>query len=137
DPFLGVSSASRVAEVVSLVNHYDIGKFSDALESLREIAFAAEIGVTEDCKVAEVSIPADAADVRQPFAQVRLPDAFLRRLGREEYYALALVQHKPLDQHQTDKRLAETHSIAKKRAALLARDLHQRPVRLLLVTVDL
>jgi hypothetical protein len=46
------------------------------------------------------------------------------------------VQHQSLNEHQANEGLAETDTVAKKRPTVLPRDLHQRPVRLLLVTVD-
>ena len=70
-------------------------------------------------------------------AQMRLPDRLLRCLRREQHDPLALVQDEPLDQHQADERLAEADAVAEERAAVLARDLHQRPVGLLLVAVEL
>ena len=96
-----------------------------------------EVGVAEDGEVAEVGAAADAADVRQPLAQMRLPDALLGGLGREQDDALALVQDQALDQHQADEGLAEADAVAEERAAVLAGDLHQRPVGLLLVAVEL
>ena len=77
-----------------------------------------------------------AADVRQPLAQVRFPHALLRRLGSEEHHALPFVQHQPLDQHQADEGLTEAHAVAQERAAMLAGNLHERPVGLLLIAVD-
>ncbi len=66
---------------------------------------------------------------------MRVPDGFFCRFRREKDNALAFVQNEPLNQHQSDERLPETNAVAKKRATLLVRDLHQRPVGLLLVTV--
>ena len=126
-----------IAEVVGLVDDHDVGELGDPPEPLREVALAAEVGVAEDGEVAEVGAAADAADVRQPLAQVRLPDALLRRLRSEQHDALALVQDEALDQHQPDEGLAETDAVAEECAAVLARDLHQRPVGLLLVAVEL
>ena len=135
-PFVSVPPAPRVAEVMRLVDDHDVGELGDPAEALREVALAAEVRVAEDREVAEVGAPADAADVRQPLAQVRLPDGLLRRLGREQHDPLALVQDEPLDQHQADEGLAEADAVAEERAAVLAGDLHQRPVGLLLVAVD-
>ncbi len=101
-----VAPCPGVAEVVRFVDHHDVCKLGDASEPLREVALAAEVRVAEDCEVAEVRVPTDAADVRQPLAQVRFPDALLRRLGSEEHHALPFVQHQPLDQHQADEGLA-------------------------------
>ena len=67
---------------------------------------------------------------------MRLPDGFLRGLWGEQHDALALVQDESFDQHQPDKSLAEADSVAEEGAAMLAGDLHQRPVRLLLIAVD-
>ena len=125
-----------VAEVVRLVDHHDVRKLGDAPESLREVALAAEVRVAEDRKVAEVRVPTDAADVRQPLAQVGFPDALLRRLGSEEHYTLPFVQHQPLDQHQADKGLAEANPVAQERSAMLAGNFHERSVGLLLIAVD-
>ena len=85
-------------------------------------------------KSAAASTPPMCAE---PLAQVRLPHRLLRGLRREQHDTLALVQDEPLDQHQPDERLAETDAVAEERAAVLAGDLHQRPVRLLLVAVEL
>ena len=92
DAFISVAPAARVPEVVGLVDDHDVGELGDAAEPLREVALAAEVGVAEDREVAEVGVTANAADVRQPLAQVRLPHALLRRLGREQDDALAFVQ---------------------------------------------
>ena len=132
-----LAAAARIAEVVRLVDDDDVGQLGDPPEALREVALAAEVGVAEDGEVAEVGAAADAADVRQPFAQVRLPDALLGRLRGEQDDALALVQDEALDQHQADEGLAEADAVAEERAAVLARDLHQRPVGFLLVAVEL
>ena len=78
--------------MVRLIDDHDVGELGDAPEPLREVALAAEVGVAEDGEVAEVGVTADAADVRQPLAQVRLPDALLGRLRREQHHALAFVQ---------------------------------------------
>ena len=121
---------------MGLVDHHDVGELGDPAESLREVALAAEVRVAEDRKVAEVGVPADATDVRQPLAQVRLPHALFRRLGSEQHHALAFVQHQPLDKHQAHEGLAEANAVAEEGATVLARDLHERPVRLLLVAVD-
>ena len=136
DAVVLAAAPARIAEVVRLVDDHDVGQLRDAPEALRKVALATEVGVAEDGEVAEVRAAADAADVRQPFAQVRLPDALLRCLRREQHDALALVQDEPLDQHQAHERLAETDAIAEERAAVLARDLHERPVGLLLIAVD-
>ena len=122
--------------MVGLVDDHRVGELGDAPEALGEVALAAEVGVAEDGEVAEVGAAADAADVRQPLAEVRLPDRLLRCLRREEHDALALVQDEPLDQHQPDEGLAEADAVAEERAAVLAGDLHQRPVGLLLVAVE-
>ena len=122
--------------MVRFVDHHDVCKLGDAPESLREVTRAAKVRVAEDREVAEVRVPTDAADVRQPLAQVRFPHALLRRLGREEHHALPFVQHQPLDQHQADEGLAEAHAVAQERAAMLAGNLHERPVGLLLIAVD-
>src|SRR5207245_1941537 len=95
-----------------------------------------EIGVAEDSEVTEVRSSADATDVRQPLAQVRFPDALFGCLRCKKHDALALMQDEPLDQHQADKGLAEADPVAKKRATMLARDLHEGPVGLLLVAVE-
>ena len=68
---------------------------------------------------------------------MRLPDRLLRRLRREEHDPLALVQDQPLDEHQPDEGLAQTNAVAEERAAVLAGDLHQRPVGLLLIAIEL
>ena len=57
------------------------------------------------------------------------------RLGCEQHDTLALVKDEPLDQHQTDEGLAKTHAVTKERTAVLPGDLHERPVRLLLIAI--
>ncbi len=65
-----------------------------------------------------------------------IPDTLLGGLGREEDHPLALVQDQPLDQHQAHEGLPETHPVAQERTAVLAGDLHERPVGLLLVAIE-
>src|SRR5688500_8436621 len=74
--------------------------------------------------------------MRQPFTEMRLPHTFFRGLGGEEYDALPLMQHQPLDEHESNKGFSETYAIAQKRTAVLSCDLHQGPIRLLLITID-
>jgi hypothetical protein len=119
-----------------LVDDHHVSQLRDTAETLRKVALPAEVRVAEDGKIAEVSTATDAPDVREPFAQVRLPDTFLCCLGGEQDDALALVQDEALDQHQAYERLAETDAVAEERAAVLAGDLHERPVGLLLIAVD-
>ena len=135
-PF-GVTAAARIAEVVRLVDDNDVGEFRNALETLREVPFSSEVSVAEDGKVAEVRATADAADVRKPLTQVGLPYPLLGRLRCEQRDTLALVKDEPLDQHQTDERLAETHAVTEKRAPVLTGDLHERPIRLLLIAIEM
>jgi hypothetical protein len=47
------------------------------------------------------------------------------------------MEHEALDQHEPDEGLAQAHAVAEKGPAVLTGDLHQRPVGLLLVTVQL
>ena len=49
---------------------------------------------------------------------------------------LAVADDKPLNQHQADERLAEADAVAEKRAAMLAGDLHQGLVAVLLVLIQ-
>ena len=119
-----------------LVDDDDVGEFRNALETLREVPLASEVGVAEDGQVAEVRATADAADVRKPPTQVGLPHALLGRLRCEQHDTLALVKDEPLDQHQTDEGLAKTHAVTEERTAVLPGDLHERPVRLLLIAID-
>lgn len=67
---------------------------------------------------------------------LRLPHAFLGRLGRKEHDPLAFMQNEPFDQHQSDEGFAEADAVAEERATMLARDLHERPVGLLLIAVN-
>ena len=132
-----VASAAAVAEVVGLVDDHRVGEVGHALEALGELVASAEVGVAEHAEAGEVGPAADAADVGQPAAQVRLPHALAGRLGGEQHDPLVLVEHQPLDQHQPHERLAQAHAVAQERPAVLAGDLHQRPVGLLLVAVEL
>src|SRR5208282_1406746 len=68
---------------------------------------------------------------------MRLPDRLFCGLWREENDTLPLVQDEPLDEHQTHECLPETNSIAQEAAAVLACDLHERPIRLFLIAVEL
>jgi hypothetical protein len=72
----------------------------------------------------------------QPPAKVGLPDTLLGGLGCEQHDTLAFMQDEALDQHQADERLAQTHAIAQEGATVLPGDLHERPVRFLLVAVE-
>ena len=65
-----VTPATRIAEVVRFVDDDDVGEFRDALETLRVVALASQVGVAEDGQVAEVRATADAADVWKPPTQV-------------------------------------------------------------------
>ena len=87
-------------------------------------------------QVAEVRAASDAADVRKQPVQVGLPYRLLGGLRCEQHDTFALVKDEPLDQHQADEGLAETHAVAEERAAVLPGDLHERPVRLLLVAIE-
>ena len=128
--------ATRIAEVVRFVDDNDVGEFCYAPETLREGSLASEVGVAEDGQVAEVRATADAADVWKPPTQVGLPYPLLGRLRCEQRDTLALVKDEPLDQHQTDEGLAKTHAITKERTAVLPGDLQERPVRLLLIAIE-
>ena len=130
-----VTPATRIAEVVRFVDDDDVGEFCYASETIREGPFASEVGVAEDGQVAEVRATADAADVRKPPTQVRLPYALLGRLRCEQRDTLALVKDEPLDQHQTDEGFPKTHAITEERTAVLPSDLQERPVRLLLIAI--
>ena len=68
---------------------------------------------------------------------MRLPHAFLRRLRGEKHHPPVLVQHETFDEHEPHERLAEPHPVAKERPAMAPGDLHQRPVGLLLVAVEM
>ena len=127
---------ARIAKVMRLINNHHICQFRNALEALREVAFAAQVRMAEYRQVAKVCIATHPANMRQPVTQVWFPHAFARALGRKQHHALALVQHHALNQHQAHKRLAKAHAVAQERAAMLARNLNQRPVRLLLVAVQ-
>ena len=74
--------------------------------------------------------------MRKPPTQVGLPYPLLGRLRCEQCDTLALVKDEPLDQHQTDEGLAETHAVTEERTAVLPGDLHERPVRLLLIAIE-
>ena len=54
---------ARATATASLDNDH-VGEFRNALETLREVPFASEVGVAEDGQVAEVRATAAAADVR-------------------------------------------------------------------------
>ena len=43
-----VTPAARIAEVVRLVDDDDVGEFRNALETLREVPLASQVGVAED-----------------------------------------------------------------------------------------
>ena len=133
---VGVALPARIAEVVRLVDDDDVGEFRDAAETLREVPLASEVGVAEDGQVAEVRATADAADVRKPSTQMGLPHALLGSLRCEQHDTLALVKDEPFDQHQTDEGLAKTHAVTEERPAVLPGDLHERPVRLLLIAIE-
>ena len=64
------------------------------------------------------------------------PDRLAGGLGDEQRHALAVVHDQPLDEHQADEGLAQAHAVAQERAAVLAGDLHQGVVALLLVLVE-
>ena len=132
-----VASAAAVAEMVGLIDDHRVGQVGDAPEPLREVVASAEVGVAEHAEAGEVRPAADAANMGQPPAQMRLPNALAGRLGSEQHHPLVLVQHEPLDQHQPHERLAQAHPVAQEGPAVLAADLHQRPVRLLLVAIEL
>ena len=68
---------------------------------------------------------------------MRLPHSFPGSLRGEKDDALALVQHQTLDEHQSNESLAETHAVAKEGTAVSPGDLHERPIRLLLVAIQL
>ena len=123
--------------MVGLIDDHCVSQVGHALEALGKLVAPAQIGVTEHAEAGEVSTAPDPADVGQPPAQVGLPHSLPSRLGGEQDHPLVLVQHEPLDQHQPHERLAQAHSIAQERSAVLAGDLHQRPVRLLLVAVQM
>ena len=128
-----VSPAARIAEVVRLVDDDDVGEFRNAPETLREVHLTSQVGVAEDGQVAEVRA---TADVRKPLTQVGLPNPLLGRLRCEQRDTLALVKDEPLNQHQTDESLAKTHAVTEERTAVLPGDLHERPVRLLLIAIE-
>ena len=67
---------------------------------------------------------------------MRFPYAFLGGLGGKQDNPLAFVHDKPFDQHEPDEGLAETDAVTEERAAVLAGDLHQRPVGFLLIAVN-
>ncbi len=130
------TAPSWIAEVVCFVDDHYVSQLRDAAEALRKVALATQVRVAENGKITEVGAAADTSDMRKPLAQVRLPDTFLRCLGRKEHDALSLVQDEALDQHQAHEGLAETDTVAEERAAVLACDLHERPIGFLLITVD-
>src|SRR5262249_34244597 len=136
DSLIRVTLATRIAEVVGFIDHDSVSELGDPSEPLGKIAFPAEIGVTEDSEVAKVGVPADAAYVRQPFTQVRLPHNFLSRLGSKQYHTLGLMQHEALNQHQSHEGLAQTNAVAQERSAVLSGDFHQRPIGLFLIAID-
>ena len=65
-----------------------------------------------------------------------LPYPLLGRLRCEQCDTLTIVKDEPFDQHQTDEGLAETHAVTEERTAVLPGDLHERPVRLLLIAIE-
>ena len=67
---------------------------------------------------------------------MRLPYPVFGRLRCEQHDTLALVKDEPLDQHQTDEGLAKTHAVTEERTAVLPGDLHERPIRLLLIAIE-
>lgn len=57
--------------------------------------------MSEDSQVAEILA---ASDMRQPFAQVGIPDTLPGGLGGRRDHPLAFVEHQTLDKHQIDER---------------------------------
>ena len=106
---------------MGLVDDNGVGEFLHAGEFVRSVADSAQIGVVENCQIAVR--PAGAAGVRQHPLESRLPDRLHRHLGREQRHTLALVDGKPLDEHEADVRLAQADSVSQERSAVGARDL--------------
>jgi hypothetical protein len=77
-----------------------------------------------------------AAEAGQVAPQLRQPDALLRALWREEYDVLLLIADQTLYQHESDEGLAQTHAIAEEGAPVLASDVDEGPVRLLLIPIE-
>ena len=65
-----------------------------------------------------------------------LPYPLFGGLRCEQRDTLALVKDEPLDQHQADEGLAQAHPVTEECTAVLPGDLHERPVRLLLIAVE-
>src|SRR6266516_4242406 len=91
--------------------------------------------MAENRQIAEVF--ANPTDVRQPLTQVRLPYTFLGRLWSKQDHSLAFVQNETLNQHQAHEGLAQTNAVAQECPAILPGNLHQSPVGLLLIAIDL
>ena len=85
--------------MMRFVDHHDVGKLRDAPKPFRKIPLAAKVGVAKYSEIAEVRAAANAADMGQPFTQMRLPYAFLGCFRCEEHDALTLVQDQSLNQH--------------------------------------
>src|SRR4051812_32793157 len=119
--------------MMGLVDDHDVRQLRDPFEASREVATATEIGVREDGEVAEV--PGRPADVWYVLAQMGLPYRFPRGLRRKQHDVLAFMHYEALDKHQSDEGLAQADAIAEECATVLAGDLHQRPVTLLLIAV--
>ena len=92
--------------------------------------------MAEHGEVGEVGSAAESADVRQPPAQVGFPHALLGGFGSEDHHPLVFVKHQPLHQHQPDEGFAQAHAVAEEGSSVLAGDLHQRPVGLSLVLIE-
>ena len=68
---------------------------------------------------------------------MRIPNALDRCFRGEQHDPLVLAQHEAFDEHEADKGLAQSDAIAQEGPAVLTGDLHERPVRLSLVLVEL
>ena len=134
---LGLAAAAAITEMVRLVDDHRVGQLGDPPEPLGELPATVQIGVAEHGETREVSATAHTADKGKPVPQVRLPDPLPRRLRSEQHHPLVLVQHQPLDEHQPHERLAEPNPVAQERPTVAPGDLHQRPVRLPLVAVEM
>src|SRR5690349_20874248 len=58
-----VTTASGIAEMMRLVDHYHIGELGNPTEALREIALPTQVRVAKDGEITEISIPPDTTDV--------------------------------------------------------------------------
>ncbi len=93
------------------------GERSDFLRML----LAAQIGVRENIEAADALI---RHQVRKVFLQIGAPHGIACRFRHEQDDSLVLMNDEFFEQHQTDERFAETHTIAQESAAIFCGALH-------------